>query len=69
MNLKLNTLLFASVGILLSSCGSVDTPVVLYAETANALVSIDEGFDQEVEYEYMIEGDIYYVYSKRSPCS
>ena len=56
MNLKLNTLLFASVGILLSSCGSVDTPVVLYAETANALVSIDEGFDQEVEYEYMIEG-------------
>ncbi len=56
MNLKLHTLLFASVGILLSSCGKVETPVVLYADTANALVSIDEGFDQEVEYEYMVEG-------------
>ncbi|MFZ9138912.1 MAG: hypothetical protein ACO207_00455 [Bacilli bacterium] len=56
MNLKLNTLLFASIGILLSSCGSVDTPVVLYAETANAMVRIDEGFDQEVEYDYMVEG-------------
>jgi len=56
MNLKLNTLLFASVGILLSSCGKVETPVVLYADTANALVSIDEGIDQEVEYEYMVEG-------------
>jgi hypothetical protein len=28
--------------------------VALYAQTANALVSIDEGFNQEVEYEFMI---------------
>lgn len=56
MNLKLHTLLFATVGIMLSSCGTAATPVMLYADTANALVTIDEGFDQEVEYDYMVQG-------------
>ncbi len=56
MNLKRHTLWFASVGIMLSSCGTTATPVMLYADTANALVSIDEGFDQEVEYDYMVQG-------------
>jgi len=54
MNLKTSSVIFASMGILLASCATTNTPVVLYAQTANALVSIDEGFDQEVEYEFMM---------------
>lgn len=42
------------MGILLASCATTNTPVALYAQTANTLISIDEGFDQEVEYEFMI---------------
>ena len=54
MNLKTSSVVFASMGILLASCATTNTPVALYAKTANALVSIDEGFDQEVEYEFMM---------------
>lgn len=54
MNLKTNSVVFASMGILLASCATTNTPVALYAQTANTLISIDEGFDQEVEYEFMI---------------
>lgn len=56
MNLKTSSVIFASMGILLASCATTNTPVALYAQTANALVSIDEGFDQEVEYEFMMGG-------------
>jgi hypothetical protein len=56
MNLKTSSVVFASMGILLASCATTNTPVALYAQTANALISIDEGFDQEVEYEFMIGG-------------
>jgi nitroimidazol reductase NimA-like FMN-containing flavoprotein (pyridoxamine 5'-phosphate oxidase superfamily) len=59
MNLKTSSVVFASMGILLASCATTNTPVALYAQTANALVSIDEGFDQEVEYEFMMgEGQL-----------
>jgi hypothetical protein len=54
MNLKTSSVVFASMGILLASCATTNTPVALYAQTANALISIDEGFDQEVEYEFMM---------------
>jgi hypothetical protein len=54
MNLKTSSVVFASMGILLASCATTNTPVALYAQTANTLISIDEGFDQEVEYEFMI---------------
>ena len=54
MNLKTSSVVFASMGILLASCATTNTPVALYAQTANTLVSIDEGFDQEVEYEFMM---------------
>jgi hypothetical protein len=54
MNLKTSSVVFASLGILLASCATTNTPVALYAQTANALISIDEGFDQEVEYEFMM---------------
>jgi hypothetical protein len=54
MNLKTSSVVFASMGILLASCATTNTPVALYAQTANTLVSIEEGFDQEVEYEFMI---------------
>ena len=54
MNLKTSSVIFASMGILLASCATSNTPVALYAQSANALVSIEEGFDQEVEYEFMM---------------
>jgi hypothetical protein len=54
MNLKTSSVIFASMGILLASCATTNTPVALYAQTANTLISIDEGFDQEVEYEFMM---------------
>jgi hypothetical protein len=56
MNLKLMTLMVSSLGLVLSSCGRVKTPVILYADTANALVSIEEGVDQETEFVSMVEG-------------
>jgi DNA-directed RNA polymerase subunit F len=56
MNLKLNTLLLTGIGLLLASCGSTSTPVLLYANTATSLITLDEGFDLEKEYEGMIGG-------------
>lgn len=56
MNLKTSSVVFASMGILLASCASTNTPVALYAQTANTLVSIEEGFDQEAEYDLMMGG-------------
>lgn len=56
MNLKLNTLLLTSFGLLLASCGSTSTPVLLYANTATSLITLDEGFELEKEYEGMIGG-------------
>jgi hypothetical protein len=56
MNLKLNTLLLTGIGLLLASCGSNSTPVLLYANTATSLITLDEGFELEKEYEGMIGG-------------
>lgn len=56
MNLKLNTLLLTGFGLLLASCGSTSTPVLLYANTATSLITLDEGFELEKEYEGMIGG-------------
>jgi hypothetical protein len=56
MNLKTSSVVFASMGILLASCASTNTPVALYAQSANTLVSIEEEFDQDVEYELMMGG-------------
>jgi len=55
MNLKLKTLLIAGVTTLISSCGKFQTPVNLYANTANTLVSIEEGIAQESEFTFMVE--------------
>ena len=56
MNLKTSSVVFASMGILLASCATTNTPVALYAQTANGLVSIQEGLDQENDYAFMMGG-------------
>jgi hypothetical protein len=40
--------------VLLTSCGPTPTPVVLYAQTIDQMVTIEDALDQEVEYQAMM---------------
>jgi hypothetical protein len=56
MNKLSSRILLTGIGVLVASCGTASTPVMLYANAASSLVTLDEGFDLETEYDGMING-------------